>query len=505
MKDQKKSGAMLSYLNIVLGMLSNFLLIPMMIAALSDDEYSIYKVMQSFSGPLIMLNLGISTIAARAIARCRAADAGSKRRKENTLALSLLIGCVMAAVVLVLATLMLGLLPKLYGNTYSPAMLEKAKWLFLIFAATTAVRIVNDTFKGCILGKERFLCFYGEATAQYLLRFSGVFLLLNAGADAVAVAAVDLVICLVLLVFNIGYSTVRLGERFRLYRLDKQELKRIASFSAAILLQAIVNQVNNNMDVVILGAVVIDKEIITMYSSALSIFSIYNSVMSVFVNIYFPKAARMVLQERSGEELTDFVIGPGRIQAVIAVGILVAFSLYGGNFISIWIGQKYRDAHCVALMLMIPVTIPLVQNVCLSILDAQLKRLFRSVTLVVMAVLNVIVSLILVQHLGFWGAALGTAVSLIVGHGILMNLYYQRVIGLNVLRMFREIFAGILPAGILSGLCCLPLALLLGDTLGMFLVKCAAFVLVYAATLWRIGLNKTEKTIVMKTVTKRKT
>ena len=149
---------------------------------------------------------------------------------------------------------------------------------------------------------------------------------------------------------------------------------RIASFSAAILLQAIVNQVNNNMDVVILGAIVIDKEIITMYSSALSIFTIYNSVMSVFVNIYFPKAERMVIQGRSGEELTDFVIGPGRIQAVIAVGILAAFGLFGKNFISVWIGDKYLDAYYVAIILMIPVTIPLVQNVCLSILDAKVKR-----------------------------------------------------------------------------------------------------------------------------------
>ena len=504
MRDQKKSGALLSYLNIVLSMISNFLLIPIMIAALSDDEYSIYKVMQSFSGPLIMLNLGISTIVARAVAMYSAAEDGSKKKKENTLALSLLIACAMAVLVMILAFLMLGLLPKLYGNTYSPAMLEKAKWLFLIFAATTAVRIVNDTFKGCILGNEHFLCFYAEGTAQYVLRCSFVIILLNNGADAVAVAASDFVICAALLVFNIGYSTVRLGERFRLYKLDKQELKEIASFSAAILLQAVVNQVNNNMDVVILGAIVIDKEIITMYSSALSIFTIYNSVMSVFVNIYFPKAARMVIQDSSGDELTDFVIGPGRIQAVIAVGILTAFGLFGKNFISVWIGDKYLDAYYVAIILMIPVTIPLVQNVCLSILDAQLKRLFRSVTLVGMAILNVITSLILVQYLGFWGAALGTVISLVVGHGILMNIYYQRKLGLNVMRMFREIFSGILPAGFLTGVCCLPLALLLDNNLKMFLIKCAAFILVYAAALWYIGLNKREKSMVMEMVNKRK-
>lgn len=504
MKDQKKNGAMLSYLNIVLGMISNFLLIPLMIAALSDDEYSIYKVMQSFSGPLIMLNLGISTITARAIAKYRATAGRDKQEKENTLALALIIAFAMALLVMVLGLVMLGFLPAIYGSTYSLQMLEKAKRIFLIFAATTAVRIVNDTFKGCVLGSEQFLCFYGESTVQYLLRFSSVFILLRNGADAVAVAMVDLVICVLLLGFNFLYTTLRLGERFRLYRVDKQEVKNIATFATAILLQAIVNQVNNNMDVVILGATVVNKEIITMYASALSIYSIYNSVISVFVNIYFPKATRLVMQDRSGEELTDFVIAPGRVQAIIAVGILAAFSLFGRNFITIWIGEKYLDAYYVALMLMIPVTIPLVQNVCLSILDAKLKRLFRSVTLVIMALVNVVLSIILVQFMGFWGAALGTVISLLIGHVILMNIYYQRVIGLNVLRMFREIFAGILPAGVISALCCLPLALLLEDTFAMFLVKCGAFVVVYAAGLWMLGLNSAEKKTVCQMVSIRK-
>lgn len=493
MKDQKKSGALISYLNIVLGMVSNFLLIPMMITALADVEYSVYKIMQSLAGPLIMLNLGISTIAARAVVRYRSGEHGDRKEKENTLAMTFGISCIMALAVLVLGLLICGRIPALYGNTYDAAMLEKARKIFLIFAGTMAVRIVNDTFKGCILGNERFLCFYGESAVQNVLHFALIAILLKNGADAVAVAMVDLVICLGLLLFNALYTCLRLSERFRLEHLDYGELKQIALFSVSILLQAIVNQVNNNLDVVILGMVVTDKTVITMYASALSVYAIYNSVMSVFVNIYFPKAARMVMNSSTGEELTDFVIGPGRFQAVLAVGILTAFSLFGKDFIGVWIGSRYESAYYIALMLMIPVTVPLVQNTCLSILDAQLKRLFRSVTLVIMALINVAVSLVLIRFLGFWGAALGTVVSLVLGHVVIMNVYYHRVLGLNVVRMFREIFRGILPAGMVSGLCCLPLCFLPGEGIVPFLGECGVFLLVYAGALWCLGLNPGEK------------
>jgi hypothetical protein len=215
-------------------MIGNFLLIPIMISALADNEYSLYKVMQSFSGPLIMLNLGISTVTGRAVAKYRAADRADSKEKENTLALAFVIACGMAVLSMVLSMLMQQLIPHLYGNTYSRQMLDKAKWVFLIFSATTAVRIVNDTFKGCIIGNERFICWYGENTVQSLLRFSSIILLLKSGADVIAVAMVDFTICLLLLVFNGLYTVLCLKERFFFYHINKQELKSIASFSAAI-------------------------------------------------------------------------------------------------------------------------------------------------------------------------------------------------------------------------------------------------------------------------------
>jgi O-antigen/teichoic acid export membrane protein len=153
------------------------------------------------------------------------------------------------------------------------------------------------------------------------------------------------------------------------------------------------------------------------------------------------------------------------------------------------------DAWWVILMLMIPVTIPLVENAVISILDASMKRMFRSVVLVVMAVLNLMVSVVLVQWLGFWGAAVGTAASLLLGHGLLMNLYYAKVFRIEVLRMFRQIFAGILPAGLLTSLLCLPLALFLPDTVLWLVVKCGSFVLIYAILLCIFGLNTSEKAV----------
>lgn len=498
MKNQRNGGIILSYLNTALNMCMNLILIPLLISALTDEDYSLYKVMQSFAGPLMMFNLGMSTVVARCIAHHQAIGTEkSKRDKENTFAMAVIISVSMAGLLILIGGLMLGLIPVLFGRTYSPEQLETAKKLLLIFVCTTALHIVNDTFRGVALGREKFYFLYGSTTARYIARFAVIFLLIRCtDLDVVAVALVDLTLYVVLLLASILYCVCSLRETFRLYEFRKQDVAAMTSFSVAILLQAIVNQVNNNMDTVILGAMVVEKQVITMYSSALSIYSIFNSLISVFASVYLPKATRLVAKNASGKELTDFVIQPGRIQAVIAIAVLAAFGLYGRTFIHLWIGEQYENAYYIALVLMTAVTIPLVQNVCLSILDAELKRLFRSVVLVVMAIVNVAISIILVGKIGYWGAALGTVVSLLLGHVILMNIYYAKVIRIDVIRMFREIFSGILPAGLLSCVLCLPFSLLLKDTFAEFLVGCIAFVVIYLLLIWIIGFRDGERNFV---------
>lgn len=493
MKNQKRNGVLISYINIILNMFVNIFLTPVLISVLSDEVYSIYKVIHSLAGPLIILNLGLATITTRCVAKYHAVDNGDKKEKENILAMSLIIAVLMAVVVILIGFMGRMMIPEIYGDNYSLEMIILAQKLFVVFSFSTALTIITDVFKGCVAGNERFVFRYGMQTLQLLLKLGLTVVLLQSGMGALGVAFVDLFNNIILLVLFSIYAVVFLKEYPRLYRWDWQEFQNILTFAVAILLQAIINQVNNNMDVVILGVYIEDKSIITMYSAALSIYVIYNSMISVFSSVFFPKAVRLIEQNDTREQLTDFVIGPGRIQAMIAVAVIGGFGLFGKEFIELWIGSRYTYAYNVALILMIPVTIPLVQNVCLSILDAKLKRMFRSVVLCLMAVLNVVISIILVQIMGFWGAAVGTAISLIAGHGVLMNIYYHKAIGLNIRRMFKEIFRGTFGCGIIAVLIISPLKLLFENNWVTFFIKCIAFCVIYITLLWKVGMNKEER------------
>ena len=495
----KKIAIAISYINLLVGMVVNIYITPLLIAALGDVDYSLYKVMHSLAGPLTMFHLGVSTVVTRSVVKNKE---GNIREKQNTMALALLASGVMSLLVMIAGAVLYMAIPAMYGQTYSVVSIRQGQKMFVMFIAASVLHMLTDAFSGCVVGHERYVVSSAIPLAKNLGKCILLIGLAKTGMGVLFVVGVDLFLAAVTFLFTMVYAVFGLHEIPKLYYVDKTQLTEIVTFGLAILLQAFVNQVNNNMDTMILGAFIAEKAVITMYSSALAVYAIYNSLVSVITHYFLPQATELTVNHASGKEMTDFIVKPGRFQAVVALACIFGFALFGRNFIRIWIGERYLDAYGVILTLMIPVTIPLVENAVISILDATMKRMYRSVVLVVMAVLNLAISVTLVQNVGFWGAAIGTAASLLIGHGVLMNLYYAKEFNIEVFRMFKEIFKGILPAGLVAAVVCLPIAILLPDTLLWFVLKCSSFVLAYAVFLLAFGFNQGEKVMLRTLVRK---
>jgi O-antigen/teichoic acid export membrane protein len=500
MKDQKKLGISISYINLILSTIVSLFLTPFIINSLGDDDYSIYKVMQSFVGPLAVFNLGVSTIVTRAIVKYRTNEDKNIKEKQNTLAVAMIASIIMAVVVAIVGCVMCMSIPSIYGKNYSIQLIHVGQIIFGIFVFSKIIHILTDVFNGCAIGHERFAFNQSMLLVKNVLRVPLIFGVLKIGMGVVAVTIIDAMVAIIVFLLTSGYSFIILKEYPKLTYISRRELLEMLSFSAAILLQAIVNQVNNNVDTMILGALVTDKAIVTMYSSALIIYGMYNSVVSVMATFFLPKATRLVTKNASGEELTDFVIKPGRYQAMIAVAIVVGFAVLGKSFIINWIGLRYVQAYYIVLILIVPVTIPLVENTAISILDASLKRLFRSLVLVIMAVINVIISIVLIKFIDYWGAALGTFISLMIGHVILMNWYYSHCFDMKIKRMFKEIFSGILPMGLIAGIINIPLIKLGEKSLVILAIKGIIFITIYCILIWKWGLKIEEKKYISQTL-----
>ena len=116
-----------------------------------------------------------------------------------------------------------------------------------------------------------------------------------------------------------------------------------------------------------------------------------------------------------------------------------------------------KFALLIMLMILPFNMVPLIQNVCISILNAYDKRMYRSVILAFMCVLHIIFTIITIKLWGPIGSPLGTALSFFIGYVIILNIYYSRSLHLEICRMFKDIVNRLWICIIACTVLCLPL------------------------------------------------
>ena len=109
------------------------------------------------------------------------------------------------------------------------------------------------------------------------------------------------------------------------------------------------------------------------------------------------------------------------------------------NFFLAWVGDGFITSYYIAIILIIPLCIPLIQNLGISIMQAKNMHKFRSIMLFLIAIANIAMSIPLAKLYQGIGSAIGTSVSLIIGNIIVINIYYYKKVGIDVIRFWKNI------------------------------------------------------------------
>jgi O-antigen/teichoic acid export membrane protein len=266
-------------------------------------------------------------------------------------------------------------------------------------------------------------------------------------------------------------------------------------FSSYIFLNIITEQITWNVDKFIIGRFwgTVD---VAVYGLAALLNSYYISLSSALSNVFIPRVNRMVNTTNDNGELTGLFTRIGRIQFITLSLICTGFIFFGQPFIRMWAGKEYDGAYIITVVLIVSVTIVLIQNIGIEIQKAKNMHKFRSFVYFVIAIGNVCLSIPLTKMYGPVGAAAGTAAAMVIGGIIIMNLYYDRRVGLDISYFWSQIIS-MLPAlaiPIISGIIfCRFLDL---ANIVVFLVAGMAYVTIYSGSFWFLGMNDYEKNLI---------
>lgn len=490
MKRQSRvKGIVISYASTAVRTLSRLFLTPIYLSVLGIPDYGFYQYIFSIASYVMILDFGITAVINTFSIKYK--EAGDNDGVENVMFYTLMFSVLAALVIVIFGIVIIAGAPAIFGKAVT-GRIELTRQLLVLMISELIMLMFQHYFEGVILAAEKYVTLRVVDLVQILLRCAIALLLLFSKVGVLSIAIGDFVGTGLCLAFEVLYCFKKLGLKAKYHSLDTELIRGITKLAVALCLQSLISFLNSSIDKYVLGRY-LDTAAVTIYSLSLTFSMFFDEIATAIQRLYLPQVVKLVSSGADGEELTSFVIIPGRYQLVLCGGVLGGFILFGKHFIEMWTGKETLDSWLIALFLMVPSVLPLIQNVCLSILTAMNKRMFRSYVLGGMAVANLILTIILVKRIGLMGAPIGTFISLILGNNIAMNLYYKKVIKINVFRLFRGILKGIMPCAIIATCICYPLTLLNMHGIFWFVAECAIFCFVYFVLLWFFGFNDTEK------------
>lgn len=497
MKNELKIGSLLSILSIILGSIIQILYTPMYMKYLGTSDYGINSLVQSIMGYVGILNLGLGSAIVRYTVRYRADGKIEEEKSLNGMFLTIFF--IIMGISILIGYYLYCIIPTLFIEKFTSSELVKTQKVFIIMMISTALSFPVSVFTTNIASRQKFIYPKGVSLLRIVITpIVGAILMIKEFGLLTVVTSI-VILNLITYIFDIFYA-FKLGMRVKFKNFDTNILKDISKYSFYIFLNIIIDRIYWGTDRIIIGKY-IGSSAVGIYAIASIFNQVYINLSTAISGVLFPKINILVVENRL-KELSDLFIKVGRIQYILLGLISSGFIVFGEEFIYLWLGDGYSEVYNISLWIMIPLTIPLIQNTGIAIMQARNLHKFRSTIYFFIAILNIINSIQLVRNYGAIGCAIATGISFILGQIIIMNIYYQKRINIDIILFWKNIFKMTIPIVIVFILGILVNKFIVNYSFKTFIFKGSIYTLFYLIFMYFIGMNIEEKNEVKKLLKK---
>lgn len=498
---ERKRGAILSYVSIIISTIVQLLYTPLLIRMLGQSEYGLYSLVSSIIGYLTVLDLGFGNAIIVYTAKYREQKKYKEEQKLHGMFFAIF--CIIGLIAGSLGLVLFFSSTSLFGDTMTNIELIKMKIMLLILSFNLAITFPFSIFSSIISAYEQFTFQKIMSILNTILKPLLMIPLLFLGYKSITMCIVITCANIFVLISNYIYCKKKIKLKIKFQGFDKKLFITIFSYSFFICLGVIVDKINWSLDQFILGAVS-GTIAVSVYAVASQLNQLFVNLSTAISSVLLPKMSKMVAKNASPDELTNEMIKVGRMQCFVIFLMVSGLVLFGKEFIMWWAGNNFEEAYYIALILIIPLSIPLIQNLGLSIMQAKNMHKFRAVLLVFIAILNIVVSIPLAKLYDGIGSAIGTSISLILGNIIIMNIYYYKKVKINIFKFWKEIVKLILPLIIPIIIILIVMNLYGYNSFINIIIYALLYTIIYTIIAYNFSMNNYEKKLVINTLKKLK-
>ena len=286
--NERKSGALLSYLSIIISTLVQLLYTPLLIRMLGQSEYGLYSLVSSIIGYLTVLDLGFGNAIVVYTSKYRVQKKYDEEKKLH--GMFFIIFCLIGLVAAILGLVLFFITPLIFGATMSLLEIHKIKIMMIILTFNLAITFPFSIFSSIINAYEKFTYQKIISILNTLMKPALMIPLLFMGFKSIAMCMVISIVNVIVLLSNYMYCKKKLNVTIKFMGFDKKLFKTIFGYSFFIFLSVIVDKVNWSVDQFVLGSVA--------GTIAVSVYAVASQINTLFINLSTAISSVMLLMIR---------------------------------------------------------------------------------------------------------------------------------------------------------------------------------------------------------------
>lgn len=492
--NQIKAGAVLNYVIIGLNTLVGLAYTPYMLRCLGQNEYGLYSLVASIIAYLTILDFGFGNAIVRYTAKFRAE--GKKQEQWEMFGMFLIVYSIIGLIAIGGGLALYFNVDALFDRTMTASDLSQARAMMLLLTFNLAFTFPFSIFASIITAYENFVFQRVVNILRIILSTGVLILVLVIGFKAVALVVVQTAFNLLTLLINLIYCKKKLKIHIVFGKLNIPFLKEISIYSFWIFLNAIMDKIYWGTGQFVLGAIS-GTVAVAIFSVAILLEQMYMTFSVSIVSVLLPRVTAMVAKSSSEREISNLFIKTGRIQCIIMSFILCGFIVFGQNFINLWAGECYSSSYYITLIFFFALFVPLIQNTGITILQARNQMKFRSILYFIISIVSLFLQIILAKKYGAIGCAMAIGSALIIGQGLIMNIYYQKKQGIDIVKFWCEIGKMLFAPAIFTIIYLVISSYFNYPNILILILGIIIFSMLFIPLFWKFSMNEYERQLLL--------
>ena len=399
-------GIYFNYIHKAAAGLFIFLITPIMLKNIGQSAYGVWAILYAVFGYFMMLDIGFNTAIAKYTAEHLALD---KKETLNRIVSSVFM--VLLGIGFLIVLICIGVAPLFVKYFKIPADLHhETKIAFLIMGINTAFVLISGLYANIIYGLQRVDIWQKYCTIQIATNALLIMFLLHMGTGLIGISISYVLSTLLVFILYIYFLRVNnYGIVVKPSFFDLKTLKEISPYSVRTFILASCGRILYYTDYIVIGFF-LGAASVAPYEITYKLCFYATFIFSPISTSVFPQFSSLY-STGNYEALGRLYLRIAKLSLAIMMPVGIFLILFGSSFIKLWVGGENFAGSNVLMVLVLMAFMHALGTPSGLLLQGIGKNVGLIYMIILDAILNLTLSVILIQKMGILGVALGTLIA----------------------------------------------------------------------------------------------